>query len=843
MRPTIRRYSLLTLSLVAAVVLLLGIGSGGASAAGAGTAFTYQGQLSQALAPVTASCDFQFSLWDASAAGSQVGSTIAQTLAVSDGLFVTLLDFGSGAFGGAQRWLEISVGCPTGAALTTLSPRQELSPTPYAIRAGDSDHTDWSGLTSIPSYVRDYTAGTGLTLTGGQFAVDTSAVQVRVTGVCSPGNYVRAIASDGTVTCGADNGGTTYTAGAGLQLIGAEFSVITSTIQARISGTCSVGSAIRAIAADGSVTCQTDTAGPTYSAGAGIDLTGNVVTVVTSTIQQRVTGTCAIGQYVRSVAVDGSVTCGTDATGTSNPGTITGVTAGTGLTGGGITGTVVISANTSVLQSRVTGTCGTGEFASGVTASGGITCTTVTLDRIGNPLNDASITLGTKTVHWLFTSALGGMHWEFDAASGHPLEIITTGGTPTAGTHLLHIESTSANAMPVHIKTVAGGNALRVEGNTTITGTVQIGGPITATGTISATNYPPQACAAGSSIRSVAADGSVVCTTDLNSGGTITGVTAGTGLTGGGTSGGVSLSIVTSTVQQRVTGTCGAGNVMTGIAATGAVTCTADANSGGTVTGTATAGQVMYWGTNTAAAGDAGLTYSATTDILYVAGKVNIGAGSPSYPLDVTGDGRFTGGVNVGTTGAGVGAVRAGTVDVRDGGTVRFFDSGNSDYAYIKNDGSSSATQGLLYIAFGASGNGQQWKVYDGTIRTMQLTASGNLLLPVNLSIGGTSPAGRLDVRGANVGGFLFWDSPTFTSATQTILASGVNSGAVINYVCAGSSGNTASTTLITVALATVNSACGTADNIQWGISAGALTVKRQSGTGTLQLSASITWK
>lgn len=84
---------------------------------------------------VTDTCDFEFTLWDEAAAGNQVGSTIAQTIDVEDGLFTAPLDFAVVAFTGEARWLEISVCCPSpcSPALTLLDPRQELTPAPHAL--------------------------------------------------------------------------------------------------------------------------------------------------------------------------------------------------------------------------------------------------------------------------------------------------------------------------------------------------------------------------------------------------------------------------------------------------------------------------------------------------------------------------------------------------------------------------------------------------------------------------------------------------------------------------------------------------------------------------------------
>jgi hypothetical protein len=102
-----------------------------------GTAFTYQGRLTDASGPVTGTCDLTFDLYDEAGSGSPpTGGTLLGTdskpgVEVSAGLFTVQLDFGAGAFYGEARWLQTTVDCGTGAL--TLSPRQELTPVPYAL--------------------------------------------------------------------------------------------------------------------------------------------------------------------------------------------------------------------------------------------------------------------------------------------------------------------------------------------------------------------------------------------------------------------------------------------------------------------------------------------------------------------------------------------------------------------------------------------------------------------------------------------------------------------------------------------------------------------------------------
>jgi len=155
-----------------------------------GTAFTYQGRLTDGGSPANGVYDFRFQLYDAESGGTQVGTTVtADDVQVSEGLFTVRLDFGAGVFTGDGLWLEVGVrpGGSTG-AYTTLTPRQELTPAPYARYAAGAP---WEGLEGVPAGFADgvdddtvYSAGVGLELTGTQFSL---AVPYQLPQGCSVG--------------------------------------------------------------------------------------------------------------------------------------------------------------------------------------------------------------------------------------------------------------------------------------------------------------------------------------------------------------------------------------------------------------------------------------------------------------------------------------------------------------------------------------------------------------------------------------------------------------------------------------------------------------------------------
>ncbi|MEO6725761.1 MAG: hypothetical protein ABIP14_10750 [Blastocatellia bacterium] len=174
--------SLRTLALLATLLL-----SAGAALAQT-TAFTYQGRLTDGGSPANGNYDLQVKLFDAATAGNQVGATNSiNAVTVTGGVFTATLDFGATAFSGANRWAEISARPSGNSAFTTLTPRQPVTSTPYAIRslsaaAADNLSASCNGcvtgaqIGSLPATSGNYIQNTATPQAGSNFNISGNGI-------------------------------------------------------------------------------------------------------------------------------------------------------------------------------------------------------------------------------------------------------------------------------------------------------------------------------------------------------------------------------------------------------------------------------------------------------------------------------------------------------------------------------------------------------------------------------------------------------------------------------------------------------------------------------------------
>src|SRR6185295_17223278 len=115
-------------------------------AAPMGTSFTYQGRLNDGGAPANGKYDMVFNLYDAPTNGNVIGSfSIFGAVPVTNGLFTVELnaynEFGTNAFNGQARWLQIGVRTNNNNLMNpwiNLDPRQPLDCAPQAMFAVNS---------------------------------------------------------------------------------------------------------------------------------------------------------------------------------------------------------------------------------------------------------------------------------------------------------------------------------------------------------------------------------------------------------------------------------------------------------------------------------------------------------------------------------------------------------------------------------------------------------------------------------------------------------------------------------------------------------------------------------
>jgi hypothetical protein len=138
--------------------------------------FTYQGQLRNAGQLVNGNVDVRFTLWDSDVGGTQIGNTNSFTnYPLTDGRFALGLNFGTGAFNGDQRWVQVEFRSPAGfGQYLTLNPRDKIMATPYALYAlnGTASRWDYNPKTQA------LTAAASVTKVGIGTSTPTAALEV-----------------------------------------------------------------------------------------------------------------------------------------------------------------------------------------------------------------------------------------------------------------------------------------------------------------------------------------------------------------------------------------------------------------------------------------------------------------------------------------------------------------------------------------------------------------------------------------------------------------------------------------------------------------------------------------
>jgi len=103
------------------------------------TAFTYQSRLTDGANPATGNYDLRFTIYDAVTNGTLKAVMTNASVAVTNGLFTTPVDFGLPPLNFYAMWLEIGVRTNGSAGgFTAVSPRQAVLPAPYAFYALNS---------------------------------------------------------------------------------------------------------------------------------------------------------------------------------------------------------------------------------------------------------------------------------------------------------------------------------------------------------------------------------------------------------------------------------------------------------------------------------------------------------------------------------------------------------------------------------------------------------------------------------------------------------------------------------------------------------------------------------
>lgn len=268
--------------------------------------------------PIDGTLVVGFRLYSAATGGALLYSE-APTITVTDGNFTALLGetvaLDLALFRDETVYLGVIVGG------IELSPRLPIGTAPYAgyarwaEAAATAMSVDWSDISNVPAGLADgddvgstYSASLPINVTGSTISL--------VSNVCAAGGIWTWTGT--TWTCAVPVT-TSYTAGDGLSLASGQFAV-NSSIQRRVSASCDPNEYIYQINPDGTVLCETDDVGsdgditavttaPTSGLTGGATSGAVALAVDKAQIQARIEGTCGAGRAMQSINQDGTVNC------------------------------------------------------------------------------------------------------------------------------------------------------------------------------------------------------------------------------------------------------------------------------------------------------------------------------------------------------------------------------------------------------------------------------------------------------------------------------------------------------------------------------------------------------
>ncbi len=273
--------------------------AGDLAAQALGAAFTYQGQLKESGQPASGLYDLQVCLFDSPS--NPVTLACAPDFAdvpVEAGLFAITLDFGSAPFVGQQRYLELRVRPgASGGGYTILAPRQLIRPAPEALRANVSAAAPWSGLTGVPAGFAD--------------GVDNDSGGSVTSITAASGLSGGTITGSGTIGIANGGVGSTQIADGGVAAVditpdslGAAQLATNAVAAAELADNAVDTNAVQNLA----ITQGKLATGAVGAAQLAVGAVG-AAQINTAQVQARITGTCAVGEYLLGINADGTVAC------------------------------------------------------------------------------------------------------------------------------------------------------------------------------------------------------------------------------------------------------------------------------------------------------------------------------------------------------------------------------------------------------------------------------------------------------------------------------------------------------------------------------------------------------